>query len=215
MQPNATLRRLRRTLEEVSGRALRDDDLARQLDGLGQPGAAGLRVARELLRRTPGIAIGELIVEAFRRPISRETARFLLGSAWRSGAAACLVVRAAGSREAIRALFAKAAFPVELPPDGWVVWRGGCGDRDAVAAGYSWTTRRAVAATWAMMGHGLPVLLRRHVHQDEVAMVLGSDLLVLTARGLCEAVGTPAEIEAWAAEVFGVIGQADRRWQSA
>ena len=115
---------------------------------------------------------GVVTVAFWRAKAPRTAFRQLLSIAWSHDHAE--LVKAAGSRRRLSAIFRYAQFSTEGLPRVVQVWRGASGgDVSWVARGFSWTLDRDVACWFAMRRagvYGSPLVLRAEVPREAVAL---------------------------------------------
>lgn len=211
----ASFRRLLAAMQ-LRGEETAAPELTDFLDLLALPGAEGIRAAAALVCWIPLPFIADLVTEAFARPISRGVAQLLLADAWFSMGSQRLFFNDT-SLATLRDWFARADFAggIACPtlgsldmsalPEEFEVWRGGAGDPAEVMQGSSWSLDRAIASIFAIDDprQRPPVLLRRRVRREEVAMYVNNttqEVVILDCDQPCEVFTDPAQIRAWAGD---------------
>jgi len=160
-----------------------------------KPGLAGLRFCGNLPSHMPRHIWRELLPVVHRARPNPAGWQLCLATAW-TLSSSTVVASVQGDERLLRAYFEMANFSrLRLPylrrvineqPRERVYYRGGQGSADELARGYSWTAHLDEAAHYAHdrpVRPGPPVIIRRHVRADEVALQLrgpaGGETVVL------------------------------------
>lgn len=149
-----------------------------------RPGLPGLRACGNVVARLPQTVWRELLPLIHRAKPNAAGWQLALVSGW-TISSATVVASTEGDVRLLRAYFETADFRrLHLPylrsvinerPRARTYYRGGQGTADELALGYSWTPHLDEASHYSherIVRSGEPVIIRRHVHADEIVLQL-------------------------------------------
>ncbi|HEX2526172.1 MAG TPA: hypothetical protein VHL31_07705 [Geminicoccus sp.] len=190
-------RRRREKVEEIRQELHRRAFFRSGHEDLQRAADNDVEAVKSLTLAYDGWHVGLFVKWVYLMGLSEECLRAALSSAWLRRHSE--VQRAARTRPELIKWFRAANFDLSMLPDEVTVWRGTCGiPWEEALCGWSWTTRRSVAAWFAMRfpHFGSPIVLRRTVKRSEILYFSDSreeSECVLSTIGEFQFDGTPDE----------------------